>query len=511
MRKMNTDPNRNTLYGNLKNVPIDQLAAIKELIDNSMDAEARNIEVVLLYETLKSRLVGYMVIDDGGGMDKNLLEKSFTFCTDAIHTDGDTGKFGLGGTSAAFYLGKFKKTWTKTKWGKLLVAKQDLEKSTEAFELDVTPDDERLFNRYCSDQGTIICIKELEGSETSSASSFAKRLVKDVGETYHLKMPLLNIKVTRYNVDTKRDISTVVSPVDPLNWTEPEKLDWFQEKSYTYDGHDFTVRLVMMKDIYDGKITGRTLAQGIYACREGRLIAKACSNKNLWTKNSRLNQGRVMFSFTSKLDDAMKVSVFKDGFKPIQAIVDMVRPDILQLKSRIQKRYDRDTAKESSQSTQDNQTRLDELTAAMEAKGGSIGALKKPAHGKGTEKGRVDTKNSRRSKNPKGSGPPRASPRCGRIIPKFRLIDFGAHSEHHLSFDIDDENLVVELNTRSPVYSKEYNLAPANGKRMLELEWGAAALTLYDTYMRGETDFEVIHDFLNKVALTRTQMSKHLV
>ena len=38
MRKMNTDPNRNTLYGNLKNVPIDQLAAIKELIDNSPPA-----------------------------------------------------------------------------------------------------------------------------------------------------------------------------------------------------------------------------------------------------------------------------------------------------------------------------------------------------------------------------------------------------------------------------------------------------------------------------------------
>ena len=488
------------------------MAAIKELIDNSMDAGARNVEVILLYQSLKSRLQAYMLIDDGCGMDEKLLEESFTFCTDSLHATGDTGKFGVGGTSAAVYLGKSKKTITKMKGFNLLVGKQDLNKSTEAYLVDPTIADKERFTRMCGEQGTVLYIGDLEESETSSATNFSRRLIKDLGETYNLKMPGLNIKVTRYNIDTEKKISRVVLADDPLKWSEPNELDWFEEINYTYNGHPFTVRYTILKD-NGGKLTGYTLKQGIYACREGRLIAKACSIKDLWSRNARITHGRVMFSFDSALDDAMKVSMFKDGFKPIQDIVDMVKPDFLRLKSRLTSRYEKGTAKESSQSTRDNQTRLDELTAVMQAKGGSIGALKKPAHGKGTEPGRMPKKNSNRSKKPTGitKGSANASPRCTRIIPKFRLIDFGKHSEYHLSFDIDDENLVVELNTRSPVYSKEYNLAPASGKKMLELEWSAAALTLYETYMRGETDFEVIHDFLNKVALTRTQMSKHLV
>ena len=518
--KLDTSPNMEKLYNvTLKNAPLGQRAAVKELVDNSMDADAKRIEIVLPHLTQANRLRGYVVIDDGCGMDEKGLTQSFTFCTDAPHLAGATGKFGVGGTTAAFYLGKSKTTLTKTKNGPLLAAFQDLTKSADVFRRSPTAVEEEYFKENCGDYGTIIAIHTIEEAETVSAVVLKNRLVKDLASTYHLKMPALKLKIKTRNVETNKSAHYPIRAEDPMFWSDPTKTLWRKEKNYNYEGMPFTVKFIILPNTGRAGRSGDGLRsyekQGIYACREGRVIVEGAAIKGWWRKRSLTNGGRAMVSFGSELDDAMKVSMFKDGFKPIQAIIDIVAADFKLFGSRVITHQKEGTAKETSEPVKDDQVQLDKLHEELGRFGGHIGAQRKSAHGKGTEVGRVPKKKSDSSSRGKtgkrtGKASSNASPRCSRILPEFKLMDFGKYNETPLWYEIGDENIVVQLNIRSPVYIDNYQPAPDRTKRAMQFEWCANALALYDTYTTDESEFELVKGFLNKAAITRLQLAKAL-
>ena len=73
---------------------------VAELVDNSADAEARHIEImckdVKIHSTGRHNLEEIAVLDDGIGMDEELLRRSLKFGDGKDAKSDDLGKFGMG-------------------------------------------------------------------------------------------------------------------------------------------------------------------------------------------------------------------------------------------------------------------------------------------------------------------------------------------------------------------------------------------------------------------------------
>ena len=75
---------------------------INEMVDNSIDAGATNVEVELLEDTIlhtknnKSELNSVIVKDDGKGMNREVLQEALSLGSDRLYEKNSLGKYGLG-------------------------------------------------------------------------------------------------------------------------------------------------------------------------------------------------------------------------------------------------------------------------------------------------------------------------------------------------------------------------------------------------------------------------------
>ena len=88
--------------------------AFMDLVDNSWDAHATKI-ILQIHEDKNCRPTGYSIVDNGSGMDEEILMESYRFAGTSPHERGELGKFGSGGTTAAFAYAWWKITFTKEK------------------------------------------------------------------------------------------------------------------------------------------------------------------------------------------------------------------------------------------------------------------------------------------------------------------------------------------------------------------------------------------------------------
>ena len=83
-------------------------SALCDIIDNSVQAKAKNIWLNIVRESkrsdnVKNNVKEYVIIDDGKGMDEAGLIRSLELgSTDQFYDSGSLSKFGLGLKSASF-------------------------------------------------------------------------------------------------------------------------------------------------------------------------------------------------------------------------------------------------------------------------------------------------------------------------------------------------------------------------------------------------------------------------
>jgi len=78
----------------------DLAEALADLIDNSIDANASQVEITFFRDDEK--ITAVTVADDGRGMSESALKTAMQFATSAPHKSSDLGTFGLGMKSASF-------------------------------------------------------------------------------------------------------------------------------------------------------------------------------------------------------------------------------------------------------------------------------------------------------------------------------------------------------------------------------------------------------------------------
>lgn len=194
--------------------------AVKELIDNSIDAGAKNIDIVL-------RSGEFRITDDGRGMDSIDLQKKFLVVgdDDSRHESDSIGQFGIGGKSAMFSMVNWDKinTFTiRTKKENNLEYELSMTAYMDGFTRVEKPLSQKVENNY---HGTTISI----GNVKKCNGHTVKSICNKIAITYH---KLLSTEENDGKIKIRLN-GQYIMPTDPLYRANKHVLEggYYKEKT----------------------------------------------------------------------------------------------------------------------------------------------------------------------------------------------------------------------------------------------------------------------------------------
>lgn len=335
-------PNANKLISSLRNTGYDNIAAIADLIDNSIDADASNIRVSIVPAVNDFKIV---IADDGNGMTRSVLDQAMRLGSDTPrNTESDLGKFGMGLVTASISLGKRLTVITKTSEG-AFTSVQDLDAIAEnnRFEKELreaSNEEITLFRKESAgaSHGTVVIIEKCDRLQNTNINQFSKNLVDAIGQIFRMF-----IKTSNKNIIIRGD---KISPVDPL-FLDDDATEIYSDETFTavVNGHPENIRLriVAVPDFGQqmNRMKGINVAnQGFYLMRNNREIASG-EDLNIFTKHNDLNRLRMELFFSGNIDNEMGINFTKRDIKPIQSIVDKIQqiayPQIASFRAKIKR------------------------------------------------------------------------------------------------------------------------------------------------------------------------------
>lgn len=207
--------------------------AMAEIIDNSVDANAKNIEIILIekYKQVgqqRRRYIDEVVfIDDGDGMDENKLNGCLTFSTGDGRNDKRIGAFGVGLPNSSLFVGDRVEVYSrgKNEWKYVYL---DVNEQLALQKPGYYPASEKvpkLYETSVINPKTVVKWKDLDNIGASRASTLIERCEVLLGRLYRYKLSELNISFRTYSQDdTTTSLSKKVIPFDPLFLTESENF-----------------------------------------------------------------------------------------------------------------------------------------------------------------------------------------------------------------------------------------------------------------------------------------------
>lgn len=328
--------------------------AIKEFIDNSLDANADNVYINIWDE---GSGINIMIQDDGDGMDKDLLERAPAFGQSGVEDDEKIGRFGFGMPTAITSKTRKADIFSKreVKWLHTYVDLDDLAK-TEDMRLPSADEKspEEIYGKKLVKQaktGTVIVMKDCDRLQNEKVSTVSGKIKKELEMTYRIFMhegkniflngeqlkpmdPLMTIKNhamreglikglkeeevtgdTGYSKDIGEIEDIVVDCVD-------------REGKPTKARVKIKLVLLPIKDI--DRTGGATKygisyeAQGFYLMRNKRQIAGP-TNLGFYKSHPMLTYFRGEVSFDSLLDDKFGIQVNKSRFHLSKSMETQIR------------------------------------------------------------------------------------------------------------------------------------------------------------------------------------------
>jgi hypothetical protein len=350
-------PNAARLVQSLRHTSYDSYTALADIIDNSIDAEAKHIKIRIEKENYESRII---ISDDGFGMSEETLQEALRLGSD-LNKDKRTslGCFGLGLKVASWSMCKKLTVLTKEKDSNWIKAVLDIDsiikedKWITSWE-DLNELDYKIINnkKYFFDiittdpkcSGTIILLEKMDKFSISATTQTKDILSKKLSRVFWKKIydDGLEIEVN----DEK------LKAYDPLEWDDfvvrkiatPRIPPEDGEISVKYKSNDGLEKKAIIKyrcmifPFLDEKDENRNRRQdilkvgnrtcGIYVYRNGREIC-AGRDLGLFNKHTTHHNSRIAFYFNaSELDDVMGINFNKsdlsDGNNIPQSIKDQL-------------------------------------------------------------------------------------------------------------------------------------------------------------------------------------------
>jgi hypothetical protein len=292
----------------LREMGYDSFAAIMDLIDNSLDAGAKNVEV-----TVRDRMVSIDIVDDGEGMDAKTLAEALRLGSDIEHNAAkDLGKFGMGLNTASISMAR--RLWVVTRQeGKTAVESTlDLDTITRENKFIITepkPASGRVVAETVGEHGTLVRLEEIDRINDTNASRFAQNLRTKLGQVYrHFLAKGVRIKVN----------NRMVSRYDPLMSDHPQTEVVLDTTLDLGDGTRASLKIVELPDLGtagDGENNIFPHNSGFYVVRNGREIISG-ETFGFYRHHHSYSHFRAELSYTGNStvfhEDVKKASIHPD-------------------------------------------------------------------------------------------------------------------------------------------------------------------------------------------------------
>lgn len=490
----------NKLYNDIaQDMGHDQESAINDLIDNSIDAQAKNI---LIHVTNSSGFINSIsIIDDGNGMDKERFIKSFAMANDCPHEDGSAGKYGVGGNTAAFFLASKKQIFsTECKLSKPLFYGEMSLSQIENVSWGSPTINSRIGSTYLeiiselnsnATSGTVVVLTDLK---TNNISSRAKTFLEKIAQ---------NISITfRYKIKSGINIYTQLNDEDPtlIKMSDP----FFKDNTELLSIAEHSIPLIIQnneneymieisisglnKNKFEEEISFNT--SGVYFVRNGREIVTAAQNKQshmLYRFHPTTNGLRIEIKYSSEIDFLIKTNAIKNK---ISSIEENLKEQIKQIISPIQARYINLTKKTI---TRKSEKAFEDLIDSLNTKAlQNNGSLEIPLKITKTQRSGVKNPGSG-SVTPKGTD---IKKNKQELSYKYKLVN---DSRSSWSYNIDfEDGIVIEINEASHFYKNYFFNASEDAKRAMYIIITNQGLALQD-YVN-DSSFEKFTSFTQKMS-----------
>jgi len=331
-------PSAAPLVGSLRSIGYDLETAIADIIDNSIDAGCKKVEIKMVWNEEGSYI---RIEDDGSGMDEEKLKTAMRLGSknpQMIRNKKELGRFGMGLKTASFSLGKRLTVLTK-KSGNLAIRCWDLEyiENENEWEIFLEPRDKKSIERLGtinSNSGTVVLIENLDRVVSNLFSikkqkSFFNKISKVRG---HLEMVF-----HRYlnSIDKKLNIV--------LNGTKLEGWDPFYQKSFAtqirprdeYLIHNSPVsvrinilphhsKLSQIEYEYVGGPKGWSAQQGFYIYRNKRMLISG-GWLGLFPRQDSANLARIEIDIQNDADVEWGIDIKKSKATPPLEVQDILK------------------------------------------------------------------------------------------------------------------------------------------------------------------------------------------
>ncbi|WP_329025536.1 ATP-binding protein [Streptomyces sp. NBC_01423] len=305
-------------------------AAIADLVDNSIDAGARNVVVSLLRDD--DRLVSLLVIDDGCGMDDDALDTAMTVGGRQGYDDSALGHFGAGLKAASLSHAASLTVISRTKRSpstgrRWLTARAQADFSCDIVDPGYCQDLVDRYDGIIQWQGTIVRWDRVRAFETVTTGQ-TDRYLNDAIEKLetHLGLYLhrflardgFNIDIVVEDVRTKEELDhRGVEPIDPFGYRVPGRAGYPRTYAAPVEGvggveltaHIWPPKSPLVSYRGIGPLAER---QGFYIYRNDRLVQAGGWNGTR-SPEGHLALARIAVDLPSAPNDVFNLTVKKDG------------------------------------------------------------------------------------------------------------------------------------------------------------------------------------------------------
>lgn len=352
-------PNAAKLVYSLRHLDYNNLTALADLVDNSVDANATQIWVDVIPrdkydDNVESDVAKIIISDNGYGMTREILDEALKLGSDVEkNASCDLGFYGMGLVTGSISMGTRLEVITKTAEGECLTSIQDLNLVFDRNEFVKTLEpsgnqDIKLFEKYVLDRqkefrlegnlkpansGTVVIIDQVDNCQWKKVNGLVDNLISHFGQVYRkfLKAGKIHIYVQGRKIHI----------IDPIYDFEPTIL--YEEEIKLEDG-SIKLSIAELKD-YGAAINKEkginAGGQGFYVFRNNREIL-AGETLGIFSRHNDFNTLRIEFSYPGTLDTILSSNFSKNRIVLNQSVRNKVEaicnPFIKQVRARAKER-----------------------------------------------------------------------------------------------------------------------------------------------------------------------------
>jgi len=389
-------PSARRLTSSLRDIGYDVHAAMADLVDNSVSAGARNIDIIAEYHGSESFL---MIADDGEGMTEHELNEALRFGSQRHYDSVDLGKYGLGLKTASLSQCRRLTVLTRTAPSRAVVRTRclDLDHIERVDRWEILqrlshhraawagPVHEHLSQR----PGTVVVWDELDRMLRGTANpGSAKRRINSIASALHIHLGMIFHRFLEGTAAGQKGdrltISVNGTKISAWNPFAPDQAATVRlpERRYELDTDHgsglikYTPSVLPARSLFDPPDEFERMSgpkrwnrqQGLYIYRADRLVqAGGWAGMRAIDEHTKL--ARAAVDFGPELDDLFRVNVAKMRVTLPAEVRTLIEPEIGALCKRAQAMYRRD--QRTSDGAMGDQTSQADVTASPDGGAGT--------------------------------------------------------------------------------------------------------------------------------------------